>query len=142
MMAQAKTPGKAERQPLRTGALTILFATVMICLAVLAVLGLVSAKADLTLAQKQQALLQTSLQAENLGQVWLSEADAFLQGRGALPTDSKQAADGVLTADLTVDDTHTLHVAIRPQAESYAIIQWQLETAWEEDTSLHLWDGK
>ena len=51
-------------QPVRTGALTLLLTAVVVVLALLAVLSLTTARADLALAGKQAALLQTDALAE------------------------------------------------------------------------------
>ena len=67
---------RTERAPLRTGALTLLLTVTALCLAVLAVLALVTARADLVLARRGAAQLTRTAAADNAGQQWLAALDA------------------------------------------------------------------
>lgn len=79
-----------SRQPIRSGALTIVIACVMILLAVLALLSLVTAHADNTLADRQVLFAQQNAMAERAGQEWLAQMDDYLRADGDLPYDTKE----------------------------------------------------
>ena len=131
-------------QPVRAGALTLVIAVVIICLAVLATLDLTTAHADLALAQKQQALLAENAAAETAGQQWLAQVDASLAGKGSLPAGTTKAADGTLAATLPVAQGKSLLVAVQPRSAGggrFRVLRWQLQTDWQADSSLTLWGG-
>lgn len=128
------TRRKAPRQPLRAGALTLLLAVVLLGLAVLAVLSLTTARADLALAQKQQQLVQLNAKAECAGQQLLAAMD---EG-AALPAGAQRAAGGTVQAMLQIDDTHTLAITVTANG---AVQRWQLITEWQTEDSLNVWGG-
>lgn len=133
-------------RPVRTGAMTLLITAVLICLAVLAVLALSTARADLAMADKALTGLQSQAQTETLGQEYLARLDAALKAGTDLPKEAATHADGTILANLSANDG-TLEIVVRPrQATSddpaaYEILTWRLSTSWEPDQSLDLWNG-
>ena len=133
-------------RPVRTGAMTLLITAVLICLAVLAVLALSTARADLAMADKALTGLQSQAQTETLGQEYLARLDAALKAGTDLPKEAATQADGTILANLSANDG-TLEIVVRPrQATSddpvaYEILTWRLSTSWEPDQSLDLWNG-
>lgn len=133
-------------RPVRTGALTLLITAVLICLAVLAVLALATAQADLAMADRALAGLQSQAQAETSGQAYLARLDAALKEGTDLPAEATLQADGTIQATLSENDG-TLHVVVRPREPeeenpaAYEILIWQLSTQWEPEQSLDLWNG-
>ena len=67
---------ETSHRPVRSGALTLLFTVVLLCLAVLAVLSLATARADEALAKKSLDRLAQEAAAEQAGQEWLAALDA------------------------------------------------------------------
>ena len=124
---------QADPPPLRAAALTLLLAAVIICLALLGVLCLATARADLALAERQLSTVYDDLTAEIVGAQWYREAD---QGRYDTGT--------VLTADLDagVRGDMTLHIEARATDHGVVIEQWNLQKAWNPDEGTKLWDGK
>lgn len=133
-------------RPVRTGAMTLLITTVLICMSVLAVLSLVTARADMALADKALSGLQGQAQIENAGQEYLAQLDAALKENRELPAQATKQQDGTIQAVLTVNDS-TLEIVVQPKAAqledpaAYRIVRWHVSTGWQPDQSLELWNG-
>ena len=131
---------ETSHRPVRSGALTLLFTVVLLCLAVLAVLSLATARADEALAQKSLDRLAQEAAAEQAGQEWLAALDAAAPG--TLPADTVSTGDGGVQAELTLESGDTLRLAAEPAGEGLRITRWQLTAPWEPDTSLDVWTGQ
>lgn len=131
---------ETSHRPVRSGALTLLFTVVLLCLAVLAVLSLATARADEALAQKSLDRLAQEAAAEQAGQEWLAALDAAAPG--TLPADTASTGDGGVQAELTLESGDTLRLAAEPAGEGWRITRWQLTAPWEPDTSLDVWTGQ
>lgn len=133
-------------RPVRTGALTLLIAAVLICLAVLAVLALATAKADLAMAERSLAGLQKQAALETAGQQCLADLDAAIKEEGKLPDGAVRLDDGSITDSVTLEGD-TLQISLRPKSSAgtdpaaYTITAWRIITAWEPDQTLDLWNG-
>lgn len=141
---------KEEREqfthrPVRTGAMTLLITAVLICLAVLAVLSLATARADLAMAERSLSGLQSRGTAEQQGQEYLAQLDAALKQGSALPEAAVQE-DGSIRAELTLEDG-TLRIVVQPKepdqedSAAYRILSWEFDSSWEPDQTLDLWNG-
>lgn len=141
---------KEEREqfthrPVRTGAMTLLITAVLICLAVLAVLSLATARADLAMAERSLSGLQSRGTAEQRGQEYLAQLDAALKQGTALPEAAVQE-DGSIRAELTLEDG-TLRIVVQPKEPdredpaAYRILSWKFDSSWEPDQTLDLWNG-
>lgn len=141
---------KEEREqfthrPVRTGAMTLLITAVLICLAVLAVLSLATARADLAMAERSLSGLQSRDTAEQRGQEYLAQLDAALKQGTALPEAAVQE-DGSIRAELTLEDG-TLRIVVQPKEPdredpaAYRILSWKFDSSWEPDQTLDLWNG-
>ena len=129
---------------MRTGALTLLITVVAVCLAVLSVLALCTARADRALAQKQTSLAAENAKAECAGQEWLAQVDAFLTGKSALPQNAQKQADGTIRTDLNVGGGRTLTISVRPTGKDlprYTVLQWEITGQWSPDSGLKVWPG-
>lgn len=142
---------KEEREqfthrPVRTGAMTLLITAVLICLAVLAVLSLATARADLAMAERSLSGLQSRGTAEQRGQEYLAQLDAALKQGTALPEAAVQEEDGSIRAELTLEDG-TLRIVVQPKEPdredpaAYRILSWKFDSSWEPDQTLDLWNG-
>lgn len=125
-----------QRQPIRSGALTIVIAAVMILLAVLALLSLVTAHADNTLADRQVVFAQQNAMAERTGQEWLASMDDYLRADGELPYDTEEDGDHY-SADLYISETSFLHVeADALEDGKLTITKWNIEAVPETEADL------
>lgn len=124
---------QADPPPLRAATLTLLLAAVIICLALLGVLCLATARADLALAERQLATAYDNAAAELVGAQWYAQADQYAYDPGT-----------ELTADLEagVRGDLTLHIEARAGENGVEITQWYLQRDWEPDDGTKLWDGK
>ena len=87
-----KTEFSQALPPLRAGMLTLLLTVAMICLAVLSVLSLETAQADLRLADRAALGLTQTVEADNRGQEFLAQLDKTLDVGGS-PADLGAVAD-------------------------------------------------
>lgn len=131
----------ADPPPLRAAMLTLLLAAVVICLALLGVLCLATARADQRLAEKQLRTLQNNAAAEALGAEWLAEAENAVLTGGSLP-DGAVRSGNLLTAQLDAGDAGTLLITARAGADGLTVEQWQLQTTWEPAEERQLWNGE
>lgn len=133
-------------RPVRTGALTLLITAVVICLAVLAVLALATAQADLAMAEKSLSGLQNQAQIETAGQEKLAKLDAALKNGTSLPEGAMQSPDGTIEAQVQAGDS-TLQIVLQPRQPeedtpaAYRITAWRITSQWTPDQSLDLWNG-
>ena len=131
---------ETSHRPVRSGALTLLFTVVLLCLAVLAVLSLATARADEALAKKSLDRLAQEAAAERAGKECLADLDAA--DPGTLPAATVSTGDGGVQAELTLESGDTLRLAAEPAGEGWRITRWQLTAPWEPDTSLDVWTGQ
>ncbi len=129
-----------QHRPVRSGALTLLFTTVLLCLAVLGVLSLATARADLARARRSLEHLATEAAAEQAGQAWLAAVDAAGRAGAPLPEATTRTADGA-AAELPLENGATLRLAAAPGEGGWRFTRWQLDAPWQPDTSLDIWDG-
>lgn len=119
-----------QRQPLRSGTLTLLLTCVIILLAVLSLLSLVTAQADLKLADRQLVYAQRNAEADRSGAEWLAELDDYLRGSGELP-EGTMLDEGTFAATLYVADNASLAVTARQTSDGkIEVMSWQLLTDW------------
>ena len=71
-----------SRNRFRIGSIAVLFAVVVLCVAIFGVLTVSSAVSDRRAAERYGEHVEVLYACENAGQDWLSEADAYLKGRG------------------------------------------------------------
>ena len=124
---------QADPPPLRAATLTLLLAAVVVCLALLGVLCLATARADLALAERQLNSAYDTAAAELVGAQWYREADQRSYDEGT-----------TLTADLDagVKGDLTLHIEARGTENGVKITQWYLQRDWKPDNGTKLWDGQ
>ena len=132
---------KKPRQPVRSGALTIVITCVLILLAVLSLLSLVSAQTDKTLADRQMAFAQQDAMSERVGQEWLASMDDYLRGGGYLPEDTQQDGD---TYSTTIRFSRNQLLHISAEADSGLMLhvtKWEIETVAETESAEALPEG-
>lgn len=132
--------------PIKLGSMTLLLTIVLLCMAILAVLTLSTAHADLALAQKYADRLQQVYALDATGQQLLAQIDRALQ-QGAtqqellqlLPQDAV-LQDDQITLQLADESGQTLTVALQLTATGTKIVQWEPAVQWSPEERLQgLW---
>ena len=132
---------KKPRQPVRSGALTIVITCVLILLAVLALLSLVSAQTDKALSDRQMAFAQQNAMSERAGQEWLASMDDYLRGGALLPDDTIQDGNRYST---TIKFSMNQYLHITAEADDDLMLhvtKWDIETVAETESSEALPEG-
>lgn len=126
------------------GSVTILFTVILVCVSVLAVLCVATARADLAVAENYADNITGRYACESAGQTWLSQVDEALRTYGPqaaeaqLPSDT-EVKDGVISTTV-LGDGMELSIRIRPLAGGgYQILTWEMQAQWNENTELKLW---
>lgn len=132
---------KKPRQPVRSGALTIVITCVLILLAVLSLLSLVNAQTDKALADRQMVFAQQNAMSERAGQEWLAQMDDYLRGGAPLPYGTKQEGD-CYTTTLQFSTNQYLHIAAEADSEGMlSVTKWDIETVAQTEYSEPLPEG-
>ncbi len=123
----------------RIGSVAVLFAVVVLCVAIFGVLTVATAVSDRRTAQQYGDHMTALYACENAGQKWLSQADAYLSGQGQLPPDT-QEENGTLRTTITRENM-SLEICLEIQAQGYEIQTWSCTAAWEPAESWSLTGG-
>ena len=129
-----------EQRRAQPGSITILFAVILVCVTVLAVLCVSTARADLAMAENFADATAKAYAVEAEGQRWLSRVDAALAAGTALPEGTSEE-NGEIAAALSGDGV-TLNIRLRPldgAQKRYEILAWSRQAEWTQDTQLDLW---
>ena len=125
-----------KQVPIKLGPLALLLTVISICLTVLSILNLTTARADLRLAEKYAETVSTRYALEVEGQELLRE----LQDSDPALMDMTRDAAGRWHADLERDGAH-LRIAVKKAGDGWQVVEWRQEKEWQEDTSLNVWGG-
>lgn len=123
---------------LRFGSIAVLFTVAILCVAIFAALTVMTARADARVAEQYGKHIKTLYDCENMGQRWLAQADAYLQGAGPLPEGTEQ--DGKLLQTTLTCGSMQLFIRLLGDDTGYEILQWSCTTRWEPDNDLNLWE--
>ena len=122
----------------RTGSVSVLFAVIMLCVAVLAALTVSTATGDRRTARRYGEYVQRLTECQNEGQRWLAEADACIRGAGELPAGTQQNGSE-LSTEITSGNM-TLTIRLAAEGETYRITVWSLQSRWQpEEEHWSLW---
>ena len=138
-----KTEFSQALPPLRAGMLTLLLTVALICLAVLSVLSLETAQADLRLADRAALGLTQTVEADNRGQEFLAQLDKTLDVGGS-PADLGAVADenGGWNIQLDCGEAGSLSIGfVLEEDGGWQVTLWQLQRPWQPDQQLDLWTG-
>lgn len=131
-----------DTKKVRLGSISILLSVVILCVTVLAVLSLTSARADALMAERfgDQTKSYYELQAE--GQAFLAEADEMIR-KGSFETaatNTEMDEDGNLVRVIEKDSMKlTIVLAKDDTSEAgYQVLSYRTEVLWEEDLTLDL----
>lgn len=117
----------------RIGSIAVLFSVVVLCVAIFSILTVVTALSDQRMADRYAQQVEKNYQCLNLGEQWLSQADAYFQGKGSLPENTREE-NGVLSAEIIIENTR-LQVQACSSADGIQVLRWDLSSQWQPDQS-------
>ena len=131
--------------PIKLGPLALLLAVISICMTTLGILAFTTARADLVMAEKYAATVQSRYELEQQGQLFLRAVGETLEEGAEISglSDTETDAAGVVWKTITLQDFR-LEIGIQPDAETgYKVVSWRLLKEWSADESMgELWDGE
>ena len=124
----------------KLGPLALLLTVITICLSILSVLVLTTARADLRLAEKYAQTVSERYALESEGQQALRELDGALRSGGSPAGFASE--DGLWRRTIERGGAR-LSIAVEPLgAGEWRIAEWRHDRAWDEDLELgSLWSG-
>lgn len=130
--------------PIRLGPIALLLTVITICLAVMAILTISTAGADLAQATKFAESTQIRCTLERAGQDFLREADDMLAGGGSLTdlpgTEASREGPAGSVEKTMRNKGYQLTVRLEPEGkDDYRIGEWSLEKTWQQDQDLNVW---
>ena len=147
-----------ERGAVRMGPISILSLAIIICLAVMAVLAMATARANYNESQRQADYVKSAYSNEFVGQQFLATVDAVLARTAAeggtvadamatmqeeLPSATAITERSVSLAFMTADGRTLVVVLSINDDLTYNIEQWKTVTQWEpKSTGGQLWSGE
>ncbi len=130
-----------RHKPLRLGSVSLLFAVILACTALLVLLGGMTARADWLMTQKYAQRLESQYAHEAEAQAWLARLDEALAGGGELPEPARREG-GEVTARFEWEDGCLLNVALSQGEAGWQITRWEMTVNWTQDTQMgQLWQG-
>ena len=131
-----------DTKKVRLGSISILMSVILLCVAVLAVLSVTSARADDVMARRYASWTSAYYELQNEGQAYYQSLDeAVLSGQdpeaillesGAVPDEN-----GVYVKVIARDEmTLTIHMELADG--NIRVLGAETDTNWEEDTSMNL----
>lgn len=119
------------------GAASVLFAVCMVCVSVLSLLSVYTAMTDRAAARQYAQHIQTMTECENLGQQWLSRADAWAVGRGELPENTTR--EGSCLRTRIQHENMTLDIAVQFSSRGVQVQTWSCTAQWQPPRGQTLW---
>lgn len=137
-----------KQEPIRTGWLSLIVMVVVVCLAVLGVLSLVTARAMLATAQKQADYVQQTYELEMLGQQWLSQVETVCSEASSeeellaeLPEGTRVDGD-LLRYVAQNSDERQLSIVVQLEDRQIRVVEWRQVRQWQETENIgQLWKG-
>ncbi|NCC86798.1 MAG: hypothetical protein EOM05_02875 [Clostridia bacterium] len=150
MANERKTAG------VNVGGASIIMVFSVLCLTIFAVLTLVSANAESTLAKKSATVISNYYVADENATETLAKVYEIVGGESSLQ-DIKVKTAG-LSNDIStteeagllyilysekIDDSQNLNVKLRTDGDKVDVLTWKVESTaqWEPDTGLNVWQG-
>ncbi|MBR3265204.1 MAG: hypothetical protein IKI61_04485 [Erysipelotrichaceae bacterium] len=118
-----------KNTPMRLGLLALLLTIISICMAVLAMLSVSSASADLRLSNRFAKSVRTRYELEEEGMLFLKQMN-------------DAPKDEIINKDIEKDG-FILSVELELKDDEYIIRNWKIKKTWEESTKIdNLWKGE
>ena len=128
-----------RKKRFQVGSVAVLFSVVTLCVAVFALLTVVTAASDARVARQYGDQIQGLYSCENLGQQWLARMDGWLTGQEPLPEGTRISEDFAETE--IQDENRTLCIRLRLTQSGYEISRWSCTTQWQPQNNSNLWLG-
>ena len=130
-----------KQAKIRLGPLSLLLTVISICLTVLSILTYTTARADMRLAEKYARTVETRYALERRGQELLMAADeAAADGTLEFMDELEPGQRGTYRCTLEEDGTR-LRIALRENGGAVTVEEWKLDREWDEDLTIHVWQG-
>lgn len=118
-----------EGKRFRVGSVAVLFAVAVLCSAIFCILTAVTAVSDRRTARHYGDHVAQVSHCQELGQLWLSQADAYYAGLGQIPDGTAEENGNLYTQ---IDDGPVrLTIRTERRGETYRILRWDCITRWE-----------
>lgn len=123
----------------RLGPLALLLTVIVICMTVLGLLALTTARGDLSMAQRYAESVETRYSLEAKGQAFLYEATRDPGSLDLLESDG----DGIRWKELS-EEGISLRIGLAVQRNSFRVVSWQfMQESWEPQENISgLWSGE
>jgi len=125
-----------RQEPVRLGPFALLLTVISVCMAVLAVLSMSTAGADMRLSERYADMVAVRYELECEGQRYLAAVRSDPSEISGEPDES-----GVYYR-IFENGQSRLTVGLRPGEGGAEVVCWKHERSWDEDTQMHLWQGK
>ena len=123
----------------RLGPLALLLTVIVICMTVLALLAVTTARGDLSMARRYAESVETRYSLEAKGQAFLCEAARDPGSLDFLERDEDGTRWNVLS-----ENGMSLRIGLIGQGKSFRVVSWQLvQESWEPNDDIGgLWSGE
>lgn len=128
---------RRQTAPPAVGGSSMLVIFAVLCLTILALLGLSTVQADRRMAEASLNAVRGYYEAD-------AEAEEILAllRQGTIPKQVTQKED-IYYYQCEISEVQALSVEVRVDGSTYQILRWQLisTTEWEADDGMNLWSG-
>lgn len=127
--------------PINIGSSSIMMLFAVLCLTVFAVLSLVSARSQASLARKSADAVTAYYAADTRA---TEIYETLRAGTVPVGVTVHELPDGTYYSyDVPIDENQALSVLICQAGESFEILSWKVYTAgeWNVDEEINVWDG-
>ncbi len=124
----------------QTGSISVLFTVMILCVGILSVVSVVTARMDARMADRYAARELEQYQCENLGQEFLMALDEALENPdGALPMGATREGDLISATVSTEHMALRIQLRVLPEGETpYEVLEWSCTASWEQDNTMNL----
>ena len=129
-----------NRKRFRIGSVAILFAVIVVCVAIFAVLTVVTANADLRTTEQYGNHVQTLSRCQSAGAVWLKQMYAALDSGTMDILPEGTTRDGsIFSTEITCDNV-VLSIELElTETQILQVRKWSCHTIWEESGGSQVW---
>lgn len=133
-----------DTKKVRLGSVSILLTVILLCVAVLAVLSITSARAEQVMTNRYAEWTNQYYELQSEGQIYLSKADTLIRENGFESAVDLLKAEGAeldkegrIVQEIASDQMN-LKIVLEKTPEGYKVAQLRTEAVWEEDLTLNL----
>ena len=126
-----------ESKRFRIGSVAVLFAVVVLCVAIFGTLTVSTAVTDQRTAQRYGEYVKTLTACQNQGQQWLRAVDDYLSGSGTLPENTVQ--NGAELQTTLTEGNVKLVIRLKITDTGYEILELRCSADWQPEEDWSLW---